>query len=180
MPSATNKVTVNGSTTKPSREVKVGDVIAVRKMQVTYSYRVLDLVSSRPAGQECPPVLPQHHPAGGAGQAQHPARNDLRLPRPRYGAPDQKGAPRTGRADGRNLLRREKSRPACPGVSPSKLLTFASSSVAAALGALLLGLRIPAGRRSAPCARQGAIWRCPVSSGLRQVRRHVPASGRRG
>ena len=33
-----NKVTVNGSAAKPSREVKVGDVIAVRKMQVTYSY----------------------------------------------------------------------------------------------------------------------------------------------
>lgn len=86
-----NKVTVNGSAAKPSREVKVGDVIAVRKMQVTYSYRVLDLVSSRQPGQECPPVLPQHHPAGGAGQAQHPARNDLRLPRSAVrGAPTKK------------------------------------------------------------------------------------------
>ncbi|MEI3583672.1 MAG: hypothetical protein V8Q29_03820 [Alistipes shahii] len=27
--------------------MKIGDVIAVRKMQVTYSYKVLDLVSSR-------------------------------------------------------------------------------------------------------------------------------------
>ena len=43
----TNKVTVNGAYAKPSREVKIGDVIAVRKMQVTYSYKVLDLVSSR-------------------------------------------------------------------------------------------------------------------------------------
>ena len=48
-----NKVTVNGSAAKPSREVKVGDVIAVRKMQVTYSYRVLDLVSSRPRMSPC-------------------------------------------------------------------------------------------------------------------------------
>lgn len=32
------------------------------------------------------------------------------------------------------------------GVSPYELLTFASSSVAAALGALLLGLRIPDGQ----------------------------------
>ena len=31
----TNKVTVNGAYAKPSREVKIGDVIAVRKMQVT-------------------------------------------------------------------------------------------------------------------------------------------------
>ena len=44
----TNKVTVNGSYAKPSREVKIGDVIAVRKQQVTYSYKVLDL-SRQPA-----------------------------------------------------------------------------------------------------------------------------------
>ncbi len=49
-----NKVTVNGSAAKPSREVKVGDVIAVRKMQVTYSYRVLDLVSSRQPAKNVP------------------------------------------------------------------------------------------------------------------------------
>ena len=49
-----NKVTVNGSAAKPSREVKVGDVIAVRKMQVTYSYRVLDFVSSRQPAKNVP------------------------------------------------------------------------------------------------------------------------------
>ena len=38
----TNKVTVNG------------DVIAVRKMQVTYSYKVLDLVSSRQPAKNVP------------------------------------------------------------------------------------------------------------------------------
>ena len=43
-----NKVTVNGSAAKPSREVKVGDVIAVRKM------RVLDLVSSRQPAKNVP------------------------------------------------------------------------------------------------------------------------------
>ena len=36
----TNKVTVNGSYAKPSREVKIGDVIAVRKQAVTYSYKL--------------------------------------------------------------------------------------------------------------------------------------------
>lgn len=50
----TNKVTVNGSYAKPSREVKIGDVIAVRKMQVTYSYKVLDLVSSRQPAKNVP------------------------------------------------------------------------------------------------------------------------------
>lgn len=58
-----NKVTVNGSAAKPSREVKIGDVIAVRKMQVTYSYRVLDFVSSRQPAKNVPLSLPQHHPA---------------------------------------------------------------------------------------------------------------------
>lgn len=49
-----NKVTVNGSYAKPSREVKLGDVIAVRKQQVTYSYKVLDLVSSRQSAKNVP------------------------------------------------------------------------------------------------------------------------------
>lgn len=58
-----NKVTVNGAWAKPSREVKIGDVIAVRKQAVTYSYKVLDLVSSRqPAKQVaayCLDITPQ-------------------------------------------------------------------------------------------------------------------------
>ena len=37
-----------------AREVKIGDVIAVRKMQVTYSYRVLDFVSSRQPAKNVP------------------------------------------------------------------------------------------------------------------------------
>lgn len=49
-----NKVTVNGSYAKPSREVKLGDVIAVRKQQVTYSYKVLDLVSNRQPAKNVP------------------------------------------------------------------------------------------------------------------------------
>lgn len=43
----TNKVMVNGSYAKPSREVKIGDKIDVKKVRITYSYKVLDLVSSR-------------------------------------------------------------------------------------------------------------------------------------
>ena len=49
-----NKVTVNGAYAKPSREVKIGDVISVRRMQVTYSYKVLDLVSSRQPAKNVP------------------------------------------------------------------------------------------------------------------------------
>ncbi len=50
----TNKVTVNDAYAKPSREVKIGDRIAVRKQQVTYSYKVLDLVSSRQPAKNVP------------------------------------------------------------------------------------------------------------------------------
>lgn len=49
-----NKVTVNDAYAKPSREVKIGDRIAVRKQQVTYSYKVLDLVSSRQPAKNVP------------------------------------------------------------------------------------------------------------------------------
>lgn len=50
----TNKVSVNGAWAKPSREVKIGDEIAVRKQQITYSYKVIDLVSSRQPAKNVP------------------------------------------------------------------------------------------------------------------------------
>lgn len=49
-----NKVTVNGSYAKPSREVRIGDLIAVRRQQVTYSYKVLEAVSSRQPAKNVP------------------------------------------------------------------------------------------------------------------------------
>lgn len=42
-----NRVTINDSYTKPSREVKAGDVVSVRKLPVTWSFRVLEPVSNR-------------------------------------------------------------------------------------------------------------------------------------
>lgn len=49
-----NRVMVNDAYAKPSREVKVGDRISVRRERVTYSYKVLDLVSSRQAAKNVP------------------------------------------------------------------------------------------------------------------------------
>ena len=49
-----NRVLVDGSCCKPSREVKVGDVISVKKQPVTYQYKVLDLVSSRQGAKNVP------------------------------------------------------------------------------------------------------------------------------
>jgi len=42
-----NRVMVNDAYAKPSREVKIGDRITVRRERVTYSYKELELVSSR-------------------------------------------------------------------------------------------------------------------------------------
>ena len=50
----TGKVTVNGTAVKPSRTAKAGDTVAVRKQRVTYTYRILDLVSSRQPAKNVP------------------------------------------------------------------------------------------------------------------------------
>lgn len=49
-----NRVLVNESYAKPSREVKIGDEISVRRQSVTYRYKVLDLVSSRQGAKLVP------------------------------------------------------------------------------------------------------------------------------
>mgnify|MGYP003456363995 FL=1 len=49
-----NRVLVNDAYAKPSREVKVGDRITVKRERVTYSYKVLDLVSSRQPAKNVP------------------------------------------------------------------------------------------------------------------------------
>ncbi len=43
----TGRVSVNGSPANPSRDMREGDTVSVRKGAVTYSYRLLELVSSR-------------------------------------------------------------------------------------------------------------------------------------
>ena len=50
----TNRVLINGSYTKPSREVKEGDTVSVKKMPVTYSFRVIEPVSSRQPAKNVP------------------------------------------------------------------------------------------------------------------------------
>ena len=49
-----NRVTVGGATCKPSREVRIGDLIAVKRMPVVYQYQVLDLVTSRQPAKNVP------------------------------------------------------------------------------------------------------------------------------
>ena len=49
-----NRVLVNDAYAKPSREVKEGDIISVKRMPVTYRYQVLELVSSRQGAKNVP------------------------------------------------------------------------------------------------------------------------------
>ncbi|MDR3350303.1 MAG: RNA-binding S4 domain-containing protein [Prevotellaceae bacterium] len=41
------RVKVNGMEAKPSREVREGDILAVRKLPVTYTYKIIQLVENR-------------------------------------------------------------------------------------------------------------------------------------
>ncbi len=49
-----NRVLVNDAYCKPSREVKIGDRISVKRMPVTYQYKVVELVSSRQPAKNVP------------------------------------------------------------------------------------------------------------------------------
>lgn len=49
-----NRILVNDAYAKPSREVKVGDRISVKRTLVTYSYLVKDLVSNRQPAAKVP------------------------------------------------------------------------------------------------------------------------------
>ncbi len=49
-----NRVTINGAYTKPSRDVRAGDVVGVRKGIVTYSFRVVEPVSNRQPAKNVP------------------------------------------------------------------------------------------------------------------------------
>lgn len=49
-----DRVRINGSYTKPFREVKVGDEVSFRRGLVTYTYRILELVSNRQPARNVP------------------------------------------------------------------------------------------------------------------------------
>lgn len=51
---AGNKVKVNGAGAKPSRQLKPGDLIEVRKLSATFTYRVLQLCQARMGAQLVP------------------------------------------------------------------------------------------------------------------------------
>lgn len=52
-----NRVSVSGVNVKPSRMIKVGDVISVRKPPITYSFRVLDVTENRMGAKLVPQYM---------------------------------------------------------------------------------------------------------------------------
>ncbi|WP_298064439.1 S4 domain-containing protein [uncultured Rikenella sp.] len=49
-----NRVLVNGTAVKPSREVRTGEVVSVRRMPVVYSFRIRELVATRQPAKNVP------------------------------------------------------------------------------------------------------------------------------
>ena len=52
-----NRVSVGGVNVKPSRVIKAGDVVSVRKPPITYSFRVLDVTGNRMGAKHVPQFL---------------------------------------------------------------------------------------------------------------------------
>ena len=52
-----NRISVDGVSVKPSRVIKAGDVVSVRKPPVTYSFRVLDVTDKRMGAKLVPQFL---------------------------------------------------------------------------------------------------------------------------
>lgn len=57
------KVTINGMNVKPSRELKVGETIQIRRPPITRSYKILALTESRMAAKLVPEFLIETTPA---------------------------------------------------------------------------------------------------------------------
>ena len=57
------KVTINGMNVKPSRELKVGETIQIRRPPITRSYKILALTESRMAAKLVPEFLVETTPA---------------------------------------------------------------------------------------------------------------------
>ena len=56
------RVSVSGTTVKPSRTIKIGDIIQVRKPPVTYSFKVLALTENRMGAKLVPEFLENETP----------------------------------------------------------------------------------------------------------------------
>ena len=87
-----NKVHINGGDAKPSKSVKPGDVITVRKNEVTFTFRVINTIEKRIGAKLVPEyaenITPQEE-----------------LEKLRHRTSDEKGKKGNGRPLGQVLLR---------------------------------------------------------------------------
>ena len=51
------QVTMNGTTMKPSKSIKEGDIVSVRKPPITYTFRVLKAIENRVGAKLVPEIL---------------------------------------------------------------------------------------------------------------------------
>lgn len=104
-----NKVLVNDAACKPSREVKRGDRIAVKRMPVTYQYQVVEPVSSRQPAKNVPLYCMNVTPQSELDKLVAP-RETVFVFRDRGTGRPTKGASRAGLAHGRHVVRRLRRR----------------------------------------------------------------------
>jgi ribosome-associated heat shock protein Hsp15 len=57
------KVTIGGMNVKPSRELKIGEIIQLRRPPITRSYKILALTESRMAAKLVPEFMTETTPA---------------------------------------------------------------------------------------------------------------------
>ena len=85
------RVMLGGVTVKPSRTVKVGDVVSVKKPPVTYSFKILKTIEQRVGAKLLPEIYENVTDA-----KQYELLEMSRRPRTRHWPPHEEGASSTG------------------------------------------------------------------------------------
>ena len=101
-----NRVLVNDAYAKPSREVRIGDRIAVKRMPVTYLFEVVGYVSSRQPAKNVPDYCRNITPQSELDKLNIPRETVFVFRDRGYGTSDQKGAARAGQPYGGDIFGR--------------------------------------------------------------------------
>ena len=90
-----NKVQINGTPAKPSKAVKVGDTISVRKGVALYTFKVLQIAEQRMGAQKVPEFAENQTPQS--------ELDKLRAPHETFFVRRDRGAGRPTKKDGREM-----------------------------------------------------------------------------
>ena len=94
------RVTIQGVNVKPSRMVKVGEVVSVRKPPVTYSFKILQTIEQRVGAKLIPQIYENVTPADQYELFGDEPHQRFCQPPAWHGASHEEGAPCTGRVCG--------------------------------------------------------------------------------